>query len=92
MKVELITKDDLQAVEAKLDQMLQLAQSADSGGNKIYTTQELADALKVSSKTIQNWRDQRLIEYSQINNKIFYTNKAVNDFLAHHSIKRFSKR
>ena len=89
MKIELITREDLQAVEAKLDQMLQMVQSAESGGRKIYTTQELAGKLQVSTKTIQNWRDQRLIEYSQVANKIFYTGKAVEDFLANHSIKRF---
>lgn len=92
MKIELITREELQKVEDKLEQMIQLIQSAEIGHNKIYITQELAEKLQVSTKTIQNWREQRLIEYSQISNKIYYTDKSVQDFLATHSIKRFTSR
>lgn len=89
MKVELLTKTDLERIEFQLDQMMQRVQSTESGITKVYSTIELAEKLKVSTKTVQNWREQRLIEYSQVNNKLFYTEKSVNEFLASHSIKRF---
>lgn len=92
MKVELIVKEDLQKVEEKLELVIQLVQTTGTGSLYIYNTCELADRLKVSTKTIQNWREQRLIEYSQVNNKIFYTGKSVEEFLASHSIKRFFKK
>lgn len=91
MQLNIMTHDDLQQVNEKLEQVLQLLGSAPTGGNKIYTTQELADTLQVSIKTIQNWRETRLIEFSQVGHKIFYTQLAVDEFLSNHSIKRFSK-
>jgi hypothetical protein len=91
MKVELLTKTDLEKIETRLDQMMQLVLSAETGTRKIYCTQELAEKLNVSTKTIQNWREKRLIEYSQIHNKIYYTDKSLAEFLANHSIKRFPK-
>jgi hypothetical protein len=90
MKLELLTKDDLGQMENKLEQLVELLQSA-PGEYKIFNTQELADHLQVSTKTIQNWRQNRLIEYSQIGSKIFYTQKAVSELLSKHSIKRFHK-
>jgi hypothetical protein len=90
MNIELISKEDLLKVESKLDQVIHWVQTVSPGSLKIYSTEELAEKLQVSTKTIQNWREQRLIEYSQVNNKIFYTEKSVLDFLSSHSIKRFN--
>jgi hypothetical protein len=90
MKIELVTKEDLLQVENKLEQLLNLI-LAGNGDHKIYNTQELAEKLKVSTKTIQNWRQQRLIEFSRVGSLIFYTSKSVEEFLAKHSIKRFPK-
>lgn len=91
MAFTILTRDDLQTVEERLDQLLQILQnSKSSGGNNIYTTQQLAKKLSVSTKTIQHWREGKLIQFSQVNNKIYYTERAVEDFLANHSIKRKS--
>jgi hypothetical protein len=97
MQVEIITKNEIISVEAKLDQVISLLKTSPiPGENNVYTTQELAKKLSVSTKTIQNWRDSMLIEYSQVGHKIYYTGKSVEEFLANHSIKRngyrYSKR
>ncbi len=89
MKIELVTRDDFLAIEAKLDQLLSILQNGNSCGDlNIYTTSQLATKLNVSTKTVQTWREERLIEFSQIHNKIFYTESAVEEFLKRHSIKR----
>jgi hypothetical protein len=89
MKIELLTRDDFLAIESKLDELNALFKKQGiSGSNKIYTTQQLAEKLSVSTKTIQTWREERLIEFSQISNKIFYTEQNLIEFLANHSIKR----
>jgi len=55
---------------------------------KVYTSKELSEKLKVSTKTLNNWREDRLIEYSKVHNTIIYTEQAVLDFIAAHTIKR----
>jgi hypothetical protein len=89
MKIELITRDDLLELQSKVDKLLTLVEHFGSdGSNEIYTTQQLAEKLSVSTKTIHTWREQKLIQFSQISNKIYYTEKSVTDFLLNHSIKR----
>jgi len=90
MNIELVTKNDIHEFEIKLNTLIQLLQVGTRADSAVYTTEQLAHKLHVSKKTIQNWREQKLIEYSQINNKIYYTGKSVEDFLAIHSIKRIS--
>lgn len=88
MLVELVTKEDLQRVENRLDQLINAVQAAESNSKGIYTTEELAKKLKVSTKTIQNWRNQRLIEYQRINRKIYFQEDKVKTFLDSYTIKR----
>ena len=93
MNLEIITKQEIMVVEQKLDHLIELLQgSATLGDKKIYSTQELACKLSVSTKTIQNWRQQQLIEFSQVGHKIYFTGKSVEEFLASHSIKRNGHR
>ena len=88
MLLEVVTKDDLQRVENRLDQLMNAVQATASKSKGIYTTVELAKKLKVSTKTIQNWRNQRLIEYQKINRKIYYQEDNVQAFLDSYTIKR----
>lgn len=88
MKIELVTRDDFLSIQTKLDELNALLKKQNSlGSSNIYTTQQIAEKLSVSSKTIQTWREERLIEFSQISNKIFYTEQSVIEFLENHSIK-----
>jgi len=88
MKIDLITKEDLQGVENRLDQVINWLLSKESQSSGIYTTSELARKLKVSTRTIQGWRSKRLIEYRKINRKIYYYENSVVDFLDSYTIKR----
>lgn len=45
--------------------------------NPIYNTHELASLLKVSTRTIQRWRDSGTIRFSAIGNKYYYTHEDV---------------
>ena len=64
----------MESVEDKLDALLRVF-----GEKGIYTSKMLildnADFIqlfKISARTAQNWRDEGLIEYSQVKGKIFY--------------------
>ena len=89
MNVEFITKQDIQSIEQKLNSVVNMVQAQRYQGLvKVYTTKELSEKLKVSTKTLNNWREDRLIEYSKVHNTILYTEQAVVEFLATHTIKR----
>lgn len=88
MQVELITKQDLNGVESRLDQLINSLHANVVQSNGIYTTAELARKLRVSTRTIQMWRSRRLIEYHKINRKVYYTENAVIAFLEAYTIKR----
>ena len=55
-------------------------------GNKILTNIQLQTILDVSKRTLQNWRDNGRISYSQIHGKIYYRMNDVYDFLDKHKI------
>lgn len=91
MKVDILSIQDLHSLEKSISDMLQNhLQNQGKGVGKVFTTKELACKLRVSCKTISNWREQRLIEFCKVNGTILYTEKAVAEFLAAHSIKRKS--
>lgn len=50
----------------------------------IYSEFQLIKLLSVSRRTIASWRAQRLINYSQIGAKFYYTLADVLEFLDHH--------
>lgn len=45
---------------------------------------ELSLLLKVTKRTLQNYRDQGMISFSQVGSKIYYRSADVEDFLRHH--------
>jgi hypothetical protein len=90
MKVEFLTGDDIQPLASKIDEMLSLLKARSNRSDAIgmmYSNKQLAKRLNVSQKTLQSYRDKRLIEYSQVNRKILYSEEQVQRFLNCHRIK-----
>jgi excisionase family DNA binding protein len=89
MNIDIITAKDFQSLEEKINELVAGNRANEIKGlGIVYTTKELSDRLKVSTKTINNWREDRLIEFCKVRNTILFTEKAVLEFLASHSIKR----
>jgi hypothetical protein len=55
----------------------------------IYNTDQLMALLRVSRRTLQDWRDKGLIEFSAIRGKFYYRYSSVMKMLDNHSIKPF---
>ncbi len=55
----------------------------------IYNTDQLIDLLRVSRRTLQDWRNKGLIEFSAIRGKFYYRHGSVMKMLENHSIKPF---
>lgn len=48
---------------------------------------ELCKLLKITPRTLQRYRDRRLIEFNQVGSKIIYSSEAVKAFLEANCIK-----
>ena len=64
-------KEDLPALEQRVA-VLQERMSSQNPNHQIFTTKELAEALSISTRTLQNWRDEGLIGYSKIGGTVLY--------------------
>ena len=88
MNLDLITKADLKSLEERVEELISTYHSREVKGlGIVYTTKELSQKLKVSTKTINNWREARLIEFCKVQNTVLFTEAAIKDFLSKHSIK-----
>ncbi len=59
----------------------------------LYTTDEVARIFRVSTRTIQNWRDKGQIEFLQINHVILYSKNDVDELLKkYHSKSNFGRK
>jgi hypothetical protein len=52
---------------------------------------DLAKMLKVTKRTIQNYRDNGIISFSQVGSKLYYRLSDVEDMLLKHHIKAFKQ-
>jgi predicted site-specific integrase-resolvase len=56
---------------------------------KIYNTNELANLLKVSTRTVQRWRDYSIIKFSAVGSKFYYFHTDVVEMLNKNKIKTY---
>jgi hypothetical protein len=89
METKLITAEDYQALqctltrlESKLDKI-----TPDQLDTVTYTPEEVCKMLDVSPKTLQNYRDKKLIDFSQVGPKIWFTTQDVQTFLTRNRIQ-----
>ena len=67
-------KDFFQSMERMLDSISRLAKESrpQLNGEKFLSNREVSKYLKVSIRTLQEWRDTGVIPYIQIKGKIIY--------------------
>jgi excisionase family DNA binding protein len=88
MTLELVTKEEFEELNCKIDMLidyLKIKQGSDN--DKLLNTKEAQEYLKVSAKTLQNYRDSGILSFSQIGRKIFFTKADLDDFLKQIKIK-----
>lgn len=91
MEFNLVTKPDLEDIVRDLKVLIQgTTRNTQSGGQAVYANEDLCKMLKVSKRTLQNWRDEGLIEFSQIGHKIYYTQGAVTQMLEKAKVRSFN--
>lgn len=87
---DLVTREEFAPVEMKLVELAQMYEAlVKEGSRKVYTNEKAAQLLGVSRRTLQNWRDDGLIEFAQIKSKIYYTAEDVQHFIENNKVKSF---
>lgn len=56
----------------------------------VYTSQDLMTILNVKDSTLRKYRDDCLIDYSKVGDKIWYTEKNLNEFLLKNNINNLN--
>lgn len=64
----------LESLEIKLDELKSVVECSNKSvlSKEIINNEEFLKIFSITSKTALNWRETRLISYSQINSKIYY--------------------
>lgn len=88
MQVVTIQSEAFQQIVEKIEAINERLTSKEKQPKEIwYNNEELKELLKVSKRTLQNYRDNGTISFSQLGNKIFYKAADVEALLAKHYIK-----
>ena len=81
MEYKLITEAEYRQILKKLDSINATISEKIEGIKEIYSETEMSELLSTSKRTLINWRNKRLINFSKIEGKIFYTRDNVQEFL-----------
>ena len=80
-----LSPGEAQALYEKLDSIEKLLKNkAPQQDDPILTTEQVMTYLSVSRRSLQNWRDNGLIEFSAVNGKFYYRVSAINKMLDRH--------
>ena len=80
-------EDDYKNFDHRLQKIEELLAQSRNPSKAIYTSEELCALLSVSKRTCQDWRDRKLIGYSKIGGKIYYTWDQITSFLEKYQVK-----
>ena len=86
----LIPQEEWQSLHEKLDRLTDMVEKTQRGSSNPdwLESEEARKLLGISPKTWQNYRDQRLIPFSQIGRKIYVNRADLDAFLRLHRIGR----
>jgi MerR family transcriptional regulator, repressor of the yfmOP operon len=59
----------------------------DQLNQKWLSSEEVCHLLMISKRTLQNYRDKKIIPFSQISRKIYYRATDIHEYLLNHYIK-----
>ncbi len=88
MTMIMVPEEKWRTLHGTLEQIIDLItrRNADDSGSEWIESEDARKILGVSPKTWQNYRDQRIIPFSQIGRKIFVNRADLDAFLRKHRI------
>lgn len=90
MKMAIVPNELVTQLMTKIERLEELLEtkSEKEDNSRILSPEETAKMLRVSSRTLQTYRDNGLIPFSQYDRKIWFLKQDVMDFLDSHRIER----
>lgn len=84
----MIPQEEWQSLHEKLDRLIEIVEKIQTGspGKDWFESDEVREILSIPPKTWQNYRDQRLIPFSQIGRKIYVNRTDLDALLRQHRI------
>lgn len=93
MEVITIQTEAFQEIIAKIEAInSKLTQKEKQPKEQWLDNNELMELLKISKRTAQSYRDNGIISFSQVGNKIYYKLSDVEELMKKHYNKSFSKK
>lgn len=85
MEAVILTKEELQRIQTELDEIKLLLQQKQKNVKDIFLdNQEFIQAMNISKRLAQQWRDEGVIAFSQIGGKIYYRMTDIEKMLEKH--------
>lgn len=87
--VTIIPQEEFKAIRQQIDR-IESAQAkvfSQANANEFFTPEEAAKILKISTKTLSNWRERNLIEFFQVGANIRFTKAQIQNFIEKNSLK-----
>lgn len=86
----MLSKEEYQNIMNTLNQIKEaLNASSAKSKNEILDNADMFKLLKISRRTLQNWRDTGIISFSKVDGKIFYRYSDVEELLKNNYCKAF---
>lgn len=84
-----ISATDWHTHNAKLERLETLTKKvySEAEKNEFFTPEETAKLLKVSIKTLSNWRERNLISFFQVGSNVRFTKAQIEEFTSRNSLK-----
>lgn len=80
--------DKLETIDSKIESV----ESKNSLEEDWLSNKEVASILRVTPRTLQNYRDNGLIPFSQVGSKIYYKSSEIEEHLNRHYVKSFADK
>ncbi|MEP7168677.1 MAG: helix-turn-helix domain-containing protein [Bacteroidota bacterium] len=92
MQIFTFTEKEYQALIERLDALNEkvAAKHNPKPEEIIFDNADALKLLKVSRRTLQQWRTDGMISFSQVGSKLYYTQKDISEFIQRHYQKRFA--
>ena len=91
IQLEIPFLEELNEQIKKIDSKLESIQKGKTLNKKVLTSKEAAQALRITTRTLQSYRDQGTIPFIQFGREVRYHDEDIQQFLMDHYVKPSNK-
>jgi len=94
-QVKLMTEKDFNQLISKIDQLeakVDTLVNEGVGSKQIYTISDACEYLQVCKRTLQKYRDEGMINFSQVVDKIYFHKSDIDAFLSSNRVEAFKTK